>query len=147
MRRLILSAGRLAAAAAILFCAGHGATAAENPDGEVAVGGEHVLTVRFPANGMSVKERADAIQERLVTILSDPKLKPSDIVALPSGRTEAKIVVKDRLLVTIDAQTARFNTSKPLALAKAWADHLRRVLPRINVKPNPNNGAPANGTN
>jgi hypothetical protein len=106
-------------------------------EGDVNVGGEHVLTVRFPVNGMSIKDRADAITDRLVRILSDPNLKPSDITVQPSGK-DAVIMVKDKLLVTVDAQTAHFNQTKPLALAEFWAAHLRVVLPKINFKPNKN---------
>ena len=110
--------------------------------GEVAIGGKTVLTIRVPSEGMSIKERAEAVQNRLVTILADPDLKPADIVAVPLGRTAAKIMVKNQLLVTIDPQTARINQAKPLALAQIWVDHLRRVLPHVNVKPNPGLGEP-----
>jgi hypothetical protein len=119
--------------------------AAASGEGDVSVGGEHILTVRFPASGMSIKQRADAITERLVTILSDPNLKPEDIVAVPLGKDEAKIMVKDKLLVTVDKQTARFNTTTPLALARSWTVHLRKVLPEVNVQPNPNDTSPPAG--
>lgn len=108
-------------------------------DGKVAVGGEHILTVRFPTNTMSIRDRAEKIEERLVLILADPALKPSDIRAqlLPGGGS-ARIMVKERLLVTVDVQTARYNQMTPLALAQKWTEHLRIVLPKVNVKPNPN---------
>ena len=111
----------------------------------MSVGGEHILTVRFPAAGMSIKQRADAITERLVTILSNPNLKPEDIVAVPLGDGEAEIMVKGKLLVTVDKQTAHFNTTTPLALAQSWTAHLRKVLPQVNVKPNPNETSPPAG--
>ena len=76
--------------------------------------------------------------------MNDSTLKPSDIYAAPLGKTAAKIMVKNQLLVTIDPQTARINQAKPLALALLWVDHLRRVLPQVSVKPNPNIGEPAN---
>lgn len=120
-------------------------TARAQGDGDVAVGGEHILTVRFASAHLSVKQRADAVTDRLVTILSDPNLKPADVYAVPLGKTEAKIMVKNHLLVTVDAPTARFNQTTALALAQQWTAHLRRVLPRVNVKPNPNIGEPATG--
>ncbi len=110
--------------------------------GEVAVGGKTILTIRVPCEGMSTRERAEAVSSRLVTILADPDLRAADIVAVPLGRSAAKILVKNQLLVTVDAQTARINQAKPLALAWIWVDHLRQVLPRVNVKPNPNIGEP-----
>jgi hypothetical protein len=125
----------VAAAVAALSMVGIGAHA--DSDGDVSVGGEHILTVRFAANGVSVKDRADAITERLVRILSDPHIKSSDIVVVASGK-DAVIKVKDKLLVTVDAQTARFNGTKPVALGESWAQHLRVILPKVNAKPNPN---------
>jgi hypothetical protein len=106
-------------------------------DGDVNVGGEHILTVRFASNGFSIKDRADAITDRLTRILSDSNLRPADIVVSKSGK-DAVIKVKDRLLVTVDAETAHFNQTTPMALGESWAKHLRIVLPRINVRPNPN---------
>lgn len=134
------SCRRLAVGLSALLSLGvlvYGSVARADGQGDVNVGGEHILTVRFPANGMSIKDRADAITERLVRILSDPNLKPSDITTQPSGK-DAVIMVKDKLLVTVDAQTAHFNQTKPLALAQAWAAHLRVVLPKVNFKPNKN---------
>ncbi len=129
---------RMAAAVAICIMSLAFAKAAQaDGDGDVNVGGEHILTVRFASNGYSVKDRAEAITDRLTRILSDPNLKPSDIVVSPSGK-DAIIKVKDKLLVTVDAQTARFNQAKPLALAETWAQHLRLVLPKVNFRPNPN---------
>ena len=122
-----------------------GASAYANDDGSVDVGGEHVLTVYYPAGGLSVKQRADKITERLVTILGDPHIKADDVQAVALGKNEAKIMVKTTLLYTVDAPTAKRNSTPALKLAQSYVAHLRDLLPRINVKPNPNNGAPANG--
>ncbi|MDE2125673.1 MAG: hypothetical protein KGJ62_03705 [Armatimonadetes bacterium] len=113
-------------------------SAAAQGDGDVSVGGEHLFTIRFPAAGMTVEQRASAIADRLVPILSDPNLRPDDIQAVSIDKNNAKIMVKDRLLVTLDERTAKFNTSTPLQLAQIWVRHLRKVLPEVNVKPNPN---------
>ncbi len=122
-----------------------GVAARANDDGSVDVGGEHVLTIYYPAGGLSVKQRADKVTERLVTILGDPHIKPADVQAVAQGKNEAKIMVKSTLLYTVDAPTAKRNSSTALKLAQSYVAHLRDLLPRINVKPNPNNGAPANG--
>ncbi len=122
-----------------------GVTARASDDGAVDVGGEHVLTIYYPAGGLSVKQRADKVTERLVTILGDPHIKPEDVQAVAQGKSEAKIMVKNTLLYTVDAATAKRNSSTALKLAQSYVTHLRDLLPRINVKPNPNNGAPANG--
>jgi len=122
-----------------------GAVAHAADDGLVDVGGEHVLTIYYPSGGYTVKQRADKVTERLVTILGDPHLRPDDIQALPNGKSEAKIMVKNQLLYTVDMPTARRNSTTPIKLAQSYVTHLRSLLPRINVKPNPNLGEPANG--
>jgi hypothetical protein len=142
-RRSALTALALTGATLLIGLAAGAQDEAPNPkDGEVAVGGKTILTIRVPSEGMTVKERAEAVTNRLVTILNDSSLRPSDIIAVPLGRNAAKIMVKNQLLVTIDPQTARINQAKPLALANIWVDHLRRVLPHVSVKPNPNLGEP-----
>ncbi len=123
-----------------LLTVGLGAQADDYHDGQVAVGGVEVLTIRFPAGKMTIKQRADAVTDRLTNILSDPHLKAADIVAVALGKTAAKIMVKDQLLITVDQQTAKANQSKPIDLAWSWVAHLRKVLPTLNVKPNPSNG-------
>ena len=118
-----------------------GLTARAADDGEVAVGGEHVLTVYFPAGGLSVKQRADKVTERLVNFLGDADLKPADIQAAPNGKSEAKITIKGKLFYTVDAQTAKRENLTPLKSAQHYVDALRTVLPKVNVKPNPGRGA------
>ena len=110
----------------------------DEKDGDVSIGSIKILTVRFATADMSIKQRAEAITNRLTSILADARIRPSDIIVLPVGKEEAKIVVKDKLLVTVDAKTAQFNHTKAMELGKMWADHLRAVLPQINAKPNTN---------
>jgi len=142
-RRLALAAFALAGAGLTFGLPAFAQDEAPNfKEGEVAVGGKTILTIRMPSEGMTIKERAEAVSNRLVTILNDPALRPADIVAVPLGRNAAKIMVKNQLLVTVDSATAKINQTRPLELANMWVDHLRRVLPRVNVKPNPNNGEP-----
>lgn len=134
-RALLLAA---AASLGLLTC---GPTARAADDGEVAVGGEHVLTIYFPAGGLSVKQRADKVTERLVNFLGDADLKPTDIQALSNGKSEAKITIKGKLFYTVDAQTAKRENMTPLKSAQHYVDMLRTVLPKVNVKPNPGRGA------
>ncbi|MEJ5251966.1 MAG: hypothetical protein HPY54_05780 [Chthonomonadetes bacterium] len=111
------------------------ATAQTEPPGEVTVGGEIILRIRFSAGGMTPKQRADAITIRLRTILQDPDIQPSDIVVKPVAGGEAGIYVKDQLLVTVDKAHANFHKTTPMKLGEIWAKHLREVLPQVNVKP------------
>lgn len=135
MSRLLLTG---TAACSLLAC---GLYALAADDGEVAVGGEHILTIYFPAGGLSVKQRADKVTERLVNFLGDAELKPTDIQAAPNGKAEAKITIKGRIFYTVDAQTAKRENMTPLKAAQHYVDSLRTVLPKVNVKPNPGRGA------
>jgi hypothetical protein len=137
-RWLRRAGGALLLAGALGLSASSGAAQADPDEGKVAVGGEHILTVRFPSGNMSILERAQVIEQRLVEILSDPSLRPADIRVGGGNGGPARIIVKNRLLVTVDAATARFNQMTPLALAEKWAAHLRQVLPKVNYVPNPN---------
>jgi hypothetical protein len=109
--------------------------AQQEPVGEVIVGGELILRIRFSAGGMTPQQRADAITVRLRTILQDPNIQPSDIVVKPIAGGEAAIYVKENLLVTVDKKHAEHNKTTPLKLAEIWAKHLREVIPQVNVKP------------
>lgn len=111
------------------------ATAQTEPPGEVTIGGEIILRIRFSAGGMTPKQRADAITMRLRTILQDPNIQPSDIVVKPIAGGEAGIYVKDQLLVTVDKAHANLHKTTPTVLGEVWAKHLRDVLPQVNVKP------------
>ncbi len=128
----------LGAACGLLTCSPKARAANE---GEVAVGGEHVLTIYFPAGGLSVKQRADKVTERLVNFLGDADLKPTDIQAVSNGKSEAKITIKGKLFYTVDAQTAKRENMTALKAAQHYAELLRAVLPKVNVKPNPGRGA------
>lgn len=111
------------------------AVALPEPVGEVTVGGELILRIRFSAGGMTPQQRANAITMRLRTILADPDLKPSDVVVKPIAGGEVGIYVKDHLLVTVDRAHADFHKTTPIKLGEVWAKHLREVLPQVTVKP------------
>jgi len=108
-----------------------------NNDGIVAVGGSHILTVRYPAGGMSIKQRADAITDRLNTFLAYDDLKPGEVTVKAMGKNSAKIMVRNKLFVTVTQHAADYNHTTPLALANMWVGNIRNVLLSHNVTPGP----------
>jgi|GEM_PF-938278 hypothetical protein len=113
---------------------------AYNPnDGIVAVGGETLLVLRAPVGNMSIRQRVNAVQDRLVTILGAPKLGMADIVKVKLPDGEYKIDVHHELLVTVTKEDAAANKTTTSKLAGIWLEKLRKVLPEINARPNPNN--------
>ncbi|MCS6830624.1 MAG: hypothetical protein RMM08_01460 [Armatimonadota bacterium] len=109
--------------------------AQQEPAGEVTIGGELILRIRFSAGGMTPQQRADAITMRLRNILEDPNIQPSDITVKPVAGGEAAIYIKEHLLVTVDRRHADLHKTTPLQLGEIWAKHLREVIPQVNVKP------------
>src|SRR5579871_5629129 len=112
--RLLMSGAALCACVLALALPMQAQETTDEKDGDVSIGSIKILTVRFPAGDMTIKQRAAAITDRLISILSDARIRPSDITIQPVGKEEAKIVVKDRLLVTVDARTAQFNHTKAM---------------------------------
>jgi hypothetical protein len=77
-----------------------------------------ILTVQVPAQGSSIRSRANDVTDRLRFILGDPTLKPSDVRVVPLGATAAAIYVRSRLLVTLTPEDATYNRSGALKLAQ-----------------------------
>ncbi len=93
-----------------------------------------VLRIRENAGGLSAAERAQSLRMRLGPILTMPDLKPSDVVVRQRRRFQtATILVRGRLLITVDRALAKANSSSPGTLASQWAANLKEMLPRINV--------------
>lgn len=114
------------------------ANAVNTNDGIVAVGGETVLVLRAAVGNMSVRQRANAVQDRLVTILGAPKIGMADIVQVKLPDGEYKITVHHELLVTVTKEDAAINKTTTSKLAKIWTEKLRKVIPELNARPNPN---------
>jgi hypothetical protein len=108
-------------------------------EGDVAVGGVLLFRIHVAANGMSPKERAEAVDTRLQDILGAPVIAPEDVHIVGTDKNSAKILVKDRLLVTVTKADGAFNSVSAQKQAQMWLDSLRKALPKINAKPNPNN--------
>lgn len=107
-------------------------------DGEIAVGGEMLMRIRVPAEGKSVKERADEITDRLPVILGLSQLKPNEISVVKASKNTAKIMVRKQLLVTVTPEDGKANGLTTMQQAQSWLKNLRRILPRVTAQPNPN---------
>ncbi len=108
-------------------------------DGDVAVGGVLLFRIHATVNGMSPKDRADIVDTRLQDILAAPVLKAEDVQIVGADKSSAKIMVKDRLLVTVTKADGAFNGVTTQKQAEMWLASLRKGLPKVNAKPNPNN--------
>ena len=103
-------------------------------EGDVIIGQEVVLRIRFPAGGLSVKERADRVTERINNLLGSEPFNPSDVKTGIRNK-EHVVLIGDNLIITADKRTAEFNKATPEQLAKIWATNLRRVIPKAKAQP------------
>ena len=101
---------------------------------ELVIAGRVVMRLRAQAGGLTPAERADALARRLGPILALTDIAPADVSVRQRrpGQT-AYIYVRERLLLTVDRNTAAANRSSVDDLAQAWARNLRETLPQINV--------------
>lgn len=101
--------------------------------------GYTLMRIRTGAGGMTAEQRAEAVKERLVPILSLENLRPEDItVRQERPKQDAGLYVRDQLLITVDRDLARANgNGDPGDLARAWAERLKDILPNVSVKYNP----------
>ncbi|MCC6446866.1 MAG: hypothetical protein IT210_25870 [Armatimonadetes bacterium] len=101
---------------------------AKAADGDVSLGGEVILRIRFPSGGLTVQQRADKVTERLVNIIGDPTITAQDIYAKKVGLQYA-LFVRKQLIVTADLQAASANGTTSEKLAMNWLKTLKRVVP------------------
>lgn len=97
--------------------------------GEVIIGQQLVLRIRFPAGGFTVQERVDAVTLRLNELLGSKPFDPSDVTVGVRNK-EYVVLMGDKVIVTADEDTAKFNKATPQQLAEKWAANLRRVIPK-----------------
>lgn len=102
----------------------------------LSLGGETLLVFRVTEFGRSPQERADQVEDRLRTILSEP-IRPDDVTVHAFGAAAAQIYVKDQLLVTLGPKEAKASRSRALPLARVWVKRLQRILPRVSARRTP----------
>lgn len=96
--------------------------------GDVVLGQEVVLRIRYPAGGLSVQERADIVTQRINELLGSNPFSRSD-VKVGVRNKEHVVLIGNNVIITADDATARFNKTTPEQLAEVWAANLRRVIP------------------
>jgi hypothetical protein len=107
-------------------------------EGTVAVGGELIVQLRTGAGSQTLKGRADTVTMRLQDILALVELKSADIVGVPQKDGTVAIYVRKKLLLTATAEDGRPSKLTAKQQADVWIKHLRDVLPKVSIKPNPN---------
>jgi hypothetical protein len=117
-----------ALAAVAVACAAPSAHAQE--PGDLAIGGELLLTLRDSGRQSSVDDRVGILYDRLRYILADTDLRASDI-----RRVGSSVMVKNRLLVTVTAADGEVNKTPASVLAQEWTMRLQKQLPILKSRP------------
>ncbi len=123
------------------FCAGLAGTLlisgmpspATAAPGDVTVGERVVLRVRYPSAGMSVEQRAEAIQQRIFPFLGAVEFDPGMVRVEPRGKDYA-VMIGPSLIVTTDPRTAAANGVTPRQLADMWAANIARAIPLAKAR-------------
>jgi hypothetical protein len=104
-----------------------------NTSTTIALAGQNIMRIRTGIGGYTAEERADAVRQRLIPILSLPHLRPSDVTVTMVNPKLSDIFVRGILLLTVDETLARANRQSPEQLATVWAANLRQALPQSSV--------------
>lgn len=92
---------------------------------EVTVSGQAVIRIRGEAGGMSTRERACVVAERLRKSLEDVG---AEAVTPAVMRGSFAVAAGDRLIVMVDRRHAAVNRSSCYELALRWANNIRAAL-------------------
>lgn len=102
---------------------------------EIAVGGEKLIRLRVGIRDMSLDERADRLDERLVEVLSLRRLRADDIVLYHPKGKNPQIRVRGILLVEVTEEDAAATKMSLKKLAEQWTETFKKKLPRLSAMP------------
>ena len=94
---------------------------------DVLVGSQVALRIRAAAGDLSASRRAEIVAARL-RLLFAKHLRPAELAVVPVG-TEAAIVWRRQLVVTVGPDDAREAKTTPIELAREWLRSLTQALP------------------
>jgi hypothetical protein len=101
----------------------------------ILLGDRVVMRIRAGVNGESPSDRADAIRERLASIL--PAVRGSSAavsVRQDAPSQDAAVYIDDKLVIRVDETLAQANRMEdPRDLALIWARNLRSALPQAET--------------
>jgi len=81
---------------------------------------------------MTVKERADAVTQRINNYLGSEPFSPDDVKVAVRNK-EYVVLIGDYVIITADKETAKINKTTPEKLAEIWAANLRKAIPEARA--------------
>lgn len=101
-------------------------------NGEVIIGQQVVLRIRYPAGGMSIEKRAEAVTLRINKYLGVDPFDPS-MVRVAKVNKEYCVMIGNDVIITVDEKTAKYNKTTPEKLAEIWATNIRTIIPKAKA--------------
>lgn len=100
----------------------------------VAFGGVTLFEIKAGAAGKTPAQRVAEVEVRLVDILGETKISDKDVV-VKADKSERKILVKNRLLVTVTKEDAAFHKTTIDKVAKNWRDQIAKKIVNMHLLP------------
>ncbi|MDR5710417.1 MAG: hypothetical protein QN172_09185 [Armatimonadota bacterium] len=124
---------RVVAVLAVLLL-GSAALAQGSPEnGTIYLCNEVAFRIRTAAGGQTIEQRREAVRLRLVQAYAQQRITAANITlgSVPGGRA---IYVGNQLIVTVTPADASANRTTVPALAQAWLQRLKDLLPRCRLE-------------
>ncbi len=102
---------------------------------DITVGGKFIFRLRAGTATMSLEQRAQMVEERLIEILGQP-VHPEQITLREVKKDhQYEIYVRGRLLVTVLPEDGRAENTTVSRVANRWLEQIRRNLPPVSANP------------
>ncbi len=101
--------------------------------GVVRIGKKTVLLIRKSIGSISPKDRASIVNTRIIRILTDPKLDPSQIRVGQLDKSDTVVKLGEMAIIDVTASDAAAENLSVKQLANEWAERLRKDL--VSAKP------------
>lgn len=102
---------------------------------DVSIGGKFIMRIRAGHGNLSMKERAQLVEDRLVELLGERLTEQMITLREVHKDQQYEIYVRGRLLITVtpaDAEAAKMTVKQQ---AEHWLKQLRRTLPELSARP------------
>lgn len=101
---------------------------------DITIGGKFIMRLRAGYGNLSLEERAQVVEERLVKLVGEPIT--AEQITLKEVRKGQlyEIHVRGQLLITVTPEDAKAAQMKVKQLAEHWLKQLRENLPPVSAQ-------------
>lgn len=102
---------------------------------DISIGGQFIMRLRTGAGNLSLEERAQIVQQRIMENLGANLTAEQITLKEVKKDLQYEIYLRGKLLITVtkaDAEAAKMSVKQ---LAEHWLKQLRETLPRLSASP------------